>query len=405
MRHGDIMVLAGEPSGDALAAELVTEIRKTAPAGQRIPEFFGIGGPRLAQTGVALLEDMTRISVFGILGIIGKFFRFRNIFLRALAEAERRQPRCIVLVDYGGFNLCFAQAIRRRVRRRNRAFSNWNPRIVYYVLPQVWASRRRRAEILAATVDLAISIFPFEPQWYDRRYPEFPVRYVGDPMATRFAARPRPDRALTGPSPALPSIVLLPGSRQKEVDRHLPLLLQTVELLRKTRPCRATLVVTDRNQIRRFAPAIPAGVRLQIGETAQALSDSSLAIAASGAVTRECAYLGIPTVVIYKLPWLEFQIAKRLIHVPHIAMPNILAGEEIYPELIQDRAHPEALVREALHLLEPGNRKRIRTALAKIKCSLGPPGASKRAARLINELIFHSSSHCGLPADPNAPPT
>ena len=386
MQRGKIMILAGEPSGDALAADLVSEIRRAIGKGDLIPSFFGVGGPKLKDAGVDLLENMTRLTVFGLFDVARRFFHFKRIFRRVLEEAKQRQPKWIILVDYGGFNLRFAKAIRSWSDGKANLFANWRPRIVYYVPPQVWASREGRAAVLASTVDLVISIFPFEKDWYRRRFPNLPVKYVGDPMATRFRHFHSPANvsALSG---SLPQIALLPGSRPQEIRRHLPLMLEAFEKLRRRQKCQATVAAPHSDLMQRFQTMLPSNVKLQIGNAAEVLQRSTVAIAASGAVTRECAYLRVPTVVIYKLPWLDYQIAKRAVKIRHIAMPNILAGETIFPELIQNAATPQAIAREAVRLLDSKERVRITAALERVTLSLGSPGASRQAAREIIEFF------------------
>ncbi len=386
MQRGKIMILAGEPSGDALAADLVSEIRSAIGKGDLIPSFFGIGGPKLKDAGVDLLENMTRLTVFGLFDVARRFFHFKRIFRRVLEEAKQRQPKWIILVDYGGFNLRFAKALRSWIDGKTNLFANWTPRIVYYVPPQVWASREGRASVLASTVDLVISIFPFEKDWYHKRFPNLPVKYVGDPMSTRFRCfRSASDASAL--SASLPQIALLPGSRLQEIGRHLPLMLEAFEKLRRRQKCQATVVTPHPDLMQRFQTMLPSDVKLQIGNAAEVLQRSTVAIAASGAVTRECAYLRVPTVVIYKLPWLDYQIAKRAVKIRHIAMPNILAGKTIFPELIQNAATPQAIAREAVRLLDSKERVRITAALERVTLSLGSPGASRQAAREIIEFF------------------
>lgn len=376
------MILAGEPSGDALAADLVSEIRRAIGKGELIPSFFGIGGPKLKDAGVDLLENMTRLTVFGLFDVVRRFFHFKRIFRRVLEEAKQRQPKWIILVDYGGFNLRFAKALRSWSDKKSNLFVNWTPRIIYYVPPQVWASRAGRAAVLASTVDLVVSIFPFEKNWYRERFPKLPVKYVGDPMATRFRHfSSRANASVSSSSP--PQIALLPGSRPQEIERHLPLMLEAFEKLRRLRECQATVVTPHSDLMQRFQTMLPPDVNRQVGNAAEVLQRSTVAIAASGAVTRECAYLRVPAVVIYKLPWLDYQIAKRAVKIRHIAMPNILAGETVFPELIQSDATPKAIAQEVLRLLDSEERIRIAAALERVASSLGPPGASRQAAREI----------------------
>ncbi|MCS1411676.1 MAG: Lipid-A-disaccharide synthase [Verrucomicrobia subdivision 3 bacterium] len=383
MHRVDIMILAGEPSSDALAADLVAEIKR-ALKDHLTPRFFGIGGLKLQDEGVELLEDMTQLTVFGFFEALKQYRHFKKIFDRALEEAKRRLPQLIILVDFGGFNLRFAKAIRAYCSEHRNTFSNWTPQIVYYVPPQVWASRERRAATIASTVDLVVSIFPFERDWYRDRYPNLPVKYVGDPMATRFnnSLEPPKQEALEEQAEP-PMVTLLPGSRPQEIERHLPLMLEAVELMNRHRQFEATIAAPSVAIIKPFQRLLPPNVNWQIGGVAKALEQSALAIASSGTVTRECAYLRVPTVVVYQLSWLTYQIVKRIIKVRYIAMPNILANEMVFPELIQNAATPTAIAQEALQLMLPEHREKVMSALERVTLSLGPPGASQRAAKHI----------------------
>lgn len=387
MPSNQIMVIAGEPSGDALAAGLVSAIRDQLH-GAIVPHFFGLGGPKLHESGVELIEEMTQHTVFGLFEALSKYRQFKGIFNRALAEAKLRQPDLIILVDFGGFNLRFAKALRAELERESGTFRNWVPKLAYFVPPQVWASRERRAATIADTIDLVISIFPFEKDWYRERFPDLAVCYVGDPMAGRFYTDSRPNsKKKVSPSSGIHRIALLPGSRAQEIERHLPLMLETIELIRKHKECHATVVTPNGELTKPFRHLEHKGVSWEIGNLEQVLSQSDIAIASSGTVTRECAYLRIPTVVIYKLSWITYQIAKRVVKVKFIAMPNILAEKMIFPELIQDSATPTAIAQEVLQLGMEQDRDELLNDLERVVLSLGPPGATERAARAIKALL------------------
>ena len=175
------MLIAGEASGDLLAAELVSALRD---AHRRDSKFFGAGGPKMAAAGVKLAFDLTQHSVIGISDVLKDYFKFRRLFNQLLKLAIERKPDVIIGVDFGGFNLRFGHAIKQYVR--NNPFSKWNPKIVQFVSPQVWASRPGRANLLAADYDLLLSIFPFEKDWYAQRVPKLRVEFVGHPMVGRF---------------------------------------------------------------------------------------------------------------------------------------------------------------------------------------------------------------------------
>ncbi len=210
------MVIAGEPSGDALAAELVQALRAEAEfhCHPTVPElrFFGAGGPKLAAAGVELAVDMTQHAVIGLWEVIKSYGKFRRIFHELLDLAEQRRPDLLVCVDFSGFNRRFAHALRARAAKSN---GQWSPRIVQYVSPQVWASRPGRATKMADDYDLLLTIFPFEKDWYARRAPNLKVEFVGHPMLDRFEVRSQ-ESGIGSPS-ARPEVLLLPGSRAGEL--------------------------------------------------------------------------------------------------------------------------------------------------------------------------------------------
>jgi lipid-A-disaccharide synthase len=387
MPSNQIMVIAGEPSGDALAAGLVSAIRDQLDD-CIAPQFFGLGGPKLQQSGVELIEEMTQHTVFGLFEALKKYGLFKKIFDRALAEAKRRQPDLIILVDFGGFNLRFAKALKDHLRRDSGTFKNWTPKFAYFVPPQVWASREGRAATIAETIDLVISIFPFEKDWYHERFPQLPVRYVGDPMAGRFYSGKTPDSlSESSPRDGISRIAILPGSRQQEIERHLPLMLETLQMIRKHKECHATVVTPNEELTKPYRLLEHENVSWEVGNLERVLRQSDIAIASSGTVTRECAYLRLPTVVIYKLSWLTYQLAKRVVKVKFIAMPNLLADKMIFPELIQDSATPTAIAQEVLQLGLGRDRNDMLADLERVVLSLGPPGATERAASAIRELL------------------
>jgi lipid-A-disaccharide synthase len=399
-----VMIIAGEASGDAVAADLVKALRNS-PAISAMPfppQFFGAGGPQMAAAGVDLAFDLTQHSVFGISDVLRHYFKFKALFDQLFQLALDREPDVIILVDYAGFNRRFAKAIKDYVRARTRTFHNWNPKIVYYVSPQVWASRESRVYQLARDVDLLLSIFPFEKEWYASRVPGLRIEFVGHPLIDRHAKVQREVRTTessvsdhasrltphASPSPAL--LLLLPGSRRREIDTHLPLMAEALEKIRRQRNVRARLILPNSELVGIARNSIQPIADLEIWTSglAESLAQADLAIASSGTVTLECAYFAVPTVVLYKTSWLTYQIARRIIKVKFIAMPNILAGERIYPEFIQSQATPDRIADEALAMLnDPSRRETIRSKLIPVIASLGSPGASARAADAVLRLF------------------
>ena len=372
------MLIAGEASGDLLAAELVSTLRGQSPDAV----FFGAGGAKMAAAGVELAFDLTQHSVIGITDVLKKYFEFRRLFNQLLALAIERKPDVMIGIDFGGFNLRFGQAVKKYVREN--PFSKWDPKIVQFVSPQVWASRPGRADKLAADYDLLLSIFPFEKDWYAQRVPQLRVEFVGHPMVERMQKSELKIQT-KGPEP---KILLLPGSRKSELQRHLPVMLAALKLIQEKMPAAKAKMVLPNPALMTLAKSLGANVEIQIGELPWALAEADVALASTGTVTMECAFFGVPTVTLYKTSWLTYQIAKRIVTVKSLTMPNLLAGEPVYPEFIQDEATPENLSRAALKLLQDESRRtQIKSQLGKIISSLGEPGAPKRAAAAVLSLI------------------
>ena len=411
MKPKTFMLIAGEASGDLLAAELVAALREklaaTPHSALRTPHFFGAGGAKMSAAGVELAFDLTQHSVIGISDVLKNIFKFRRLFNQLLALAIERKPDVVIGVDYGGFNLRFGQAVKRYVR--DNPFVNWNPKIVQFVSPQVWASRPGRADKLARDYDLLLSIFPFEKDWYAQRVPQLRVEFVGHPMIGRFtnddlrftrrdseSGRSRGDETQTEEKLETPHVVsyknilLLPGSRKSELQRHLPVMLEAVKMIQAKIPTAKAKMVLPNLGLKELADRLSAlqpGVDIQIGELPWALAEAEVALASTGTVTMECAFFGVPTVTLYKTSWLTYQIARRIITVKSLTMPNLLAGETVYPEFVQHDATPENLSRATLELLQDESRRaKIKAQLAKIISSLGKPGAAGRAAAVILSL-------------------
>jgi lipid-A-disaccharide synthase len=420
------MLVAGEASGDLLAAELVCALRSQWPDAR----FIGAGGPKMVAAGVRLAFDLTQHSVIGISDVLKNLSEYRRLFNQLLELARKQKPDAVIGVDYGGFNLRFGHAVKKLARKNRSASTPWNPKIVQFVSPQVWASRPGRAKRLAKDYDLLLSIFPFEKDWYAQRVPKLRVEFVGHPIIGRFTID---DLQLTYPEPesssnqpVLPSsaaegggdeaqieenlktpsasaeprrdehvvprknVLLLPGSRESELQRHLPVMLDAWKLIQSKLPDAQAKMVLPNASLVRLAKALdPTGaLKTQTGNLPQALAQADVAIASTGTVTMECAFFGVPTVTLYKTSWLTYQIAKRIVTVKSLTMPNLLANEEVFPEFVQDAATPEHIARAALDLLQNEPRRaQIKKRLAEVVATLGGPGATKRAAEAILSLF------------------
>jgi lipid-A-disaccharide synthase len=386
-----LMVIAGEPSGDALAAELVTDLRALLNERACETEFFGAGGPRMKDAGVDLAFDLTAHAVVGLVEVLKNLRNFRRLFHSLLDIAAKRRPDLVICVDFSGFNRRFATALRQAAGR----VPGWSPKIVQYVSPQVWASREGRVHKVRHAYDLLLAIFPFEPGWYAQRVPDFRVQFVGHPILDRYdswreAIAARPIAAKTPPR-----VLLLPGSRSGELKRHLPVMLAAARQINATCPAHFQMVLPNDPLLARARSSLPESpsVIIQSHGLPEALLQADLAIASTGTVTMECAFFKVPTVALYKTSWSTYQIAKRIIKVKYLAMPNLLADEPIFPEFVQGQAHADNLAREALSLLRAQPRREaIHKKLGAIIESLGAPGGKKRAARAVADLLLNASS-------------
>ena len=400
------MVIAGEASGDLLAAELVQALRreyaeaKAQPTADLqpltaglAPRFFGAGGPRMAAVGVDLAFDMTAHSVIGLSEAVKHYLTFRRLFYKLFRLALERQPDAIICVDFSGFNRRFAHAIKQHVRARRGWFHDWNPRLIQYVSPQVWASREGRAYQLERDCDLLLSIFPFEKDWYAKRVPRLRVEFVGHPMVDRHGAGRGTRGQGQGPG-AMPMVLLLPGSRPGELRRHLPVLAEAAKLIAARREVVFRMVLPHESllqSVRAFEQVIPR-LELQVGRLDEALQAAAVALTKSGTITLECAYFGVPAVVFYKTSTLTYVVGKQLVKVKYLAMPNLLADEAVYPEFVQGAATAENLAAATLALLEdPARYAQIKARLAAIVAALGEPGASRRAAKAIVRRLHEAS--------------
>ncbi|MBI1839649.1 MAG: lipid-A-disaccharide synthase [Verrucomicrobia bacterium] len=380
------MIIAGEPSGDALAAELATALRtRAAERGDAPLDYFGAGGAAMRQAGIDVRHDLASQSVIGPFDLARRYLSFRKVFFDLLRWAEERRPELVILVDYSHFNHRFAAALRQRARKTNGA---WSPKIVKYVSPQVWASRPGRARAMERDLDLLLCLFPFEPAWYAARAPSLPVRYVGHPVLDRY-----PDeKSLQASERKRHEILLLPGSREGELRRHWPVMAEMTE---KLPDARFIAVLPNESLLRqaREGLAEPSRVTLRVGGLAEGLRESWMAVASTGSVTMECACFGIPTVALYKTSFLTYAIGKRLVNVRYLAMPNILADREVMPEFVQGAATAENLARAARTILDDDRRwTAMREDLRKVIATLGAPGASIRAAEAIQDLMAGRTS-------------
>ncbi|MEP6637397.1 MAG: lipid-A-disaccharide synthase [Acidobacteriota bacterium] len=389
-----LMIVAGEPSGDAHAAALVHALRGTAQDIQF--EFFGATGPLMRAAGVSSVLESDDLSIMGLLEIGRALPKFWNAFKTLKRTALERRPDAVILVDWPDFNLRLAHSLHRR-----------GLKIIYYISPQLWAWRSHRVHTIKRDVDLLLAILPFEPAWYAQRGANH-VEYVGHPLAGEVQARyDRNDLCrFNDLDPARPIVALLPGSRVKELQRILPPMLDAAALIAQQRPdvqfvlvvapSRTPKEVKEIISARNSGVPLPATLRIIDHETREALAACDVAAVASGTATLEAALLRTPMVVVYKESAINWHTLRRLISAEHFGLVNLIAGERLMAELMQDDLNGESLASELLALLVPQRNQEVRRRLDEVAQRLGAGGASERAAeRIIEELRQNSDSENG----------
>jgi len=371
-----LMVVAGEPSGDAHAAALVKALRLTAP--QINFEFFGATGPLLRKEGVETSVNSDSLAIMGIVEVGRVFPRFLRAFRNLKDAAAKQKPDAIILVDWPEFNLRLAAALHRR-----------GFKVIYYISPQLWAWRSRRIKTIKRHVDLLLAILPFEVDWYKARGVDH-VEFIGHPLSGEVHARYGREEfcRANGLNSSKPVVALLPGSRHKELVRILPPMLDAVELLIRKRPDVQPVIVVAPSRHRDEVTNILSrreSTHLTIveHETREALAAADVAAVASGTATLEAALLGTPMVIVYKESAINWHTLGRLITVDHYGLVNLIAGQRLVTELMQDDLTGERLCNEIVGLLDPDQNQKMRSQLHEIKNQLGESEASERAARSI----------------------
>ena len=364
-----LLVIAGEDSGDLHGAELLRELKARRPD----LRIVGVGGPRMTPYLDRKLADVQDLAVVGFVEVIRHLPRLNRLFKAILAAAKEEAISDALLIDYPGFNLRLAKALRRNLPA---------VRLHQYVCPQVWAWKQGRIPELGTVLDTLFCLFDFEPELF-RGYP-VEARFVGHPLVE--LVHPECDReaffAETGLDPRRPLVALLPGSRRGEIQRLLPPMAELVGRWQQARPEAqwvlpvAPTLATD--FVRGYLQGAP--VVLVEGRTYAARAYADAALVASGTATLETALLGTPFAIVYRLNALTYQIAKRIVKVPHFGLANVVARREVAPELLQDEVNPERLSRELTRLLDPDEARRLRAGLAEVRGHLGEPGAAARVA-------------------------
>lgn len=370
-----ILISAGEASGDIHAAAVTAAIKKIDPSS----EVFGMGGDALRNAGGEVLFDIKDHGVMGFVEVLKKLpdlFKLRDDFAKVMDE---RKPDCLITVDYPGFNMKLAKL----------AHDKGIP-VVSYIAPSAWAWHKSRAKNVARIVDKVACIFPFEYDVYKEAGAN--VEFVGHPLVD--IVKPSMDEAaanaFAGKELGRKLILLMPGSRLMEIEKMLPTLLEAAKLIKKQLP-EVDFVMPRAGTIplRLLEEKIKAsGVAVKIteGNNYDLFSVADLALATSGTVTLEAALCGLGSVIVYKTNPLTYFIAKMVVNIPHIGLPNIVAAKGVLPELIQNDFTPERVAKEAMALLGTERNAQMKKDLAYVKERLGKPGAVGRVAELVLKI-------------------
>jgi lipid-A-disaccharide synthase len=372
-----IMIVAGEASGDLHGSNLVKEALRLR-AGLA---FFGIGGPRMREAGVTTLVDSSEMAVVGLIEVISHF----SVIWRALSTLKRiirtDPPDLLILIDYPDFNLHLAKAAKRA-----------GVKVLYYISPQVWAWRVGRVKKIARVVDRMAVVFPFEVPFYEKE--GVPVTFVGHPLVD--TVRPTMTRAAAlaffGLNTEHTTIGLFPGSRRGELKNLLPTILAAARLLKSRFPdTQFILPLASSLAAEDLAPYLAgSGLDIKIveGTGYDVMQVCDAIITVSGTVTLEIALMGVPMVIIYRVSPMTYAVGKRLVRVEHAGLCNIVAGERVVRELIQDDAEPAGIAAEIVRILtDAGYAGEMRAKLAGVRAKLGSGGGSARVAGLVCEMV------------------
>jgi len=390
-----IFIIAGDPSGDLHGASLVNAMREISSD----LEIYGLGGGRMEKAGVRLLDRLTELAIVGFSEAIRNIFALRQIYKKTGEFLRREKPDMVILIDYPGFNL-----------RVGYLAKKLKIPLIYYIGPQIWAWRRGRIKDIAELVNKMLVIFSFEEETY--RKAGVDVSFVGHPLLDAIQ-QTKDEEAVCrkyGLDPNLPIVGLMPGSRKQEIDRLLSVMLEASVKIADNRKVQFVLPLAAnipmsyiKDRITEFETTrlhrarlcdseeerLPFPILVVRDEDYKIRRIMTLALVASGTATLENACLGIPMIIIYKVSFFSYLLARLLIRIPTIGLANIVAGKKIVPEFIQRKANSKEIAKVACHWLgNPGLLAEIRQDLKRVKEKLGTPGASKRAAKIILEEVL-----------------
>jgi lipid-A-disaccharide synthase len=367
-----IVLVTGELSGEMHAIHLVNAIKESMDV-----EFSGIGSTGLEEAGVRIIYNYRNISLTGLSEIFVKLKYIREAYYVLKAHMETEKPSLVVLVDFPGFNLKVARLAKKL-----------HIPVIYFIPPQIWAWRESRIKKIQQYVDRVISILPFEKGFYDRY--GIDAVYVGHPFT--YTVKPKYERTAFfkeyGIKEGVPVVTIMPGSRENEVAKHMPLMLKIIDKMKKhLKSMTIILPLADSINDSCIVEYRKEGdsIITMKGFSSDALAHADIAIVASGSATLEAAILGTPTIVVYKISWLSYCIAKVLVKVKYISLPNIITGKEIFPEFVQ-HINIDSIAEKAVYMLKDG-RKEIERELDEMKIKLGAYDSYQLAKEAVMQLL------------------
>ena len=359
-------IIAGESSGDFHGAKLINRIKALEPNST----FMGHGGTLMKSEGMLILEHINSLSIMGFTEVIKHLPRLRIIFKKTIKAIEKSKPNRVILIDYPGFNLRIAKKI-----------FHLNIPVSYFILPQVWAWKKNRIKLIKKYIDHPISIFKFETSWFLKN--KINVDFFGHPLLDQRHLNETSKSFFTRHDLTIehPILLLLPGSRQQEINYHWPIFLSLIKIIKKKNP-NFQFILGKSDTVKILD--IPDYIKIE-NNANKAMVVSTAAITASGTATLECAIEELPTIVCYKMSSISWTIAKYLTNLKYSSIVNIIADKEIFPEFLQDKMNTNLILKKLESLLAANSieRKTMIEDLQQIKISLGNPGVYDRIAKSI----------------------
>ncbi len=372
MVQKNILLVAGEVSADQHGAALLKALKQLNPN----LEFWGIGGNNLAENGMELLFHLEKLAFLGVGEVVRHLPFIRRVMKTVEKQARERRPACAILIDYPGFNLSLAARLKK-----------FNVPIVYYISPQLWAWGKHRVKKIKKYVDKMLVLFPFEKTFYAQY--GIQAEYVGHPLVDKhFSHLPKQFKEVKAGSEILG---VLPGSRRNEIKALLPKMLKTAALLQQQKQIQKALVL----KVPHLPRSLYQNILNELGTQAEIVEEPmyrflprlDAALVTSGTATLETAYFAVPMVIVYHVNALTYWLGRMLVKVDHIGLANIVAEEEIAPELIQNDFTPQRAAALLKEMLNPQKNKSVREKMLVVRKKLGEPGASRRAAQIIHRFL------------------